>query len=321
MRRNLLNHTQRHLGGHLSGLHELPQIGAVDVFHDEVEQRPANRLTRIRRRRSEINFSEVMNPNDARMIQPRQSLRFSHKAFGKCRIVGGFRANNLDRNQTIELRLLRLENRAHPALPQDFDNLHLRKVLSHKVGAQRYQPASLRRRTANAALAKPARSSPRFSRHSGHCPAGAEAGIDLRHSGQTAADMGQFPVVSNDFPHDYQKIPVSQTGVTRFLGIFFRYRNTAEFRSTERPVDRTPVALLPSFQISNLKSQIASPLPGDRLAQGDQFVIHILFARHGSGDFLTKQVTKSFPQPMHGHSQRAFGHLEPARDVSVDGIA
>ncbi len=54
---HLLNHTQRHLGGHLSGLHELPQIGAVDVFHDEVKQRPANRLTRIRRRRSERSIS------------------------------------------------------------------------------------------------------------------------------------------------------------------------------------------------------------------------------------------------------------------------
>ncbi len=262
-----------------------------------------------------------MNPNDARMIQPRQSLRFSHKAFGKCRIVGRFRANNLDRNQTIELRLLRLENRAHPALPQNFDNLHLRKILSHKVGAQRYQPAPLRRRYGKRRTGKTGSFEPSFQQTFRTLPGRRRGWNRLTTFGQTAADMGQFPVVSNDFPHDYQKIPVSQTGVTRFLGIFFRYRNTAEFRSTERPVDRTPVALLPSFQISNLKSQIASPLPGDGFAQGDQFVIHILFARHGSGDFLTKQVTKSFPQPMHGHSQRAFGHLEPARDVSVDGIA
>ena len=44
---DLLNNPKSQLRRDLSGLHQLPQVRTVDVFHDEVEQRASNRFVEV----------------------------------------------------------------------------------------------------------------------------------------------------------------------------------------------------------------------------------------------------------------------------------
>ena len=105
-------------------VHQLTQICPVDVFHQEVKDwsRPRCRLSIVSN-----DLTEIMHRHNVRMTQPSQCPGFAIKPLSKCRISGGFGANDLQRNQAIEFLLPSLVNGSHAPMPKQSQNLQLRK--------------------------------------------------------------------------------------------------------------------------------------------------------------------------------------------------
>ena len=112
---NLRHDRQRLLRRHPAGLNRLPQVHAVDIFHDE-EIQP-------------LGLAEIVDGDDVRMAQPGQRAGFAREPLGKRRIVAGFHRQNLDRHQPIEPRLPGFVDRPHAPLAQQFEDFKLRKSL------------------------------------------------------------------------------------------------------------------------------------------------------------------------------------------------
>ena len=62
-------------------MHQLSQVRAFNVFHDEVIQRPLEGSGFWRM----VKLSKVMHGNDVGMVELRQRACFAGKAFGKTR--------------------------------------------------------------------------------------------------------------------------------------------------------------------------------------------------------------------------------------------
>ena len=107
------NDGERLGGGEASGLHGLAQVHAIDVFHHQVVE--AARLP------------EVENADDVRVVQAREHAALAVEAFGELRIVRERIGQQLERDEAVEVRLARLEDEAHAAAPDQFEDLQLRK--------------------------------------------------------------------------------------------------------------------------------------------------------------------------------------------------
>ena len=92
----------------------LPQVQAVDELHEEVVQAAC--------------LAEVVQRDDVRVIQARESPRFAGESLGE----GGVRADlgreNLERDQTVEPPLACLVNGSHSAVAKQFQDFEVWEV-------------------------------------------------------------------------------------------------------------------------------------------------------------------------------------------------
>ncbi len=100
---NLRHDGQRLRGREPSGLHGLAQIHAIHVFHHQIVE--AARL------------AEVEDADDVRMIQAREHATLAIEALGELRIVRERIGQQLERDETVEVRLAGLEDEAHATAP------------------------------------------------------------------------------------------------------------------------------------------------------------------------------------------------------------
>jgi hypothetical protein len=113
----LRHNGQRLLGRDSPGLQQLAQRQPIHILHEEVMVTTC--------------FSEVVNRDDVRVIEPGQGAGFLLKARGEFRVRDASvpaASQNLQRHETVELRLARFIDRAHAAAAQALEDFKLRKV-------------------------------------------------------------------------------------------------------------------------------------------------------------------------------------------------
>ncbi len=116
-----LRHDRQRLGGReLPRFHELPEVRAFHVFHEDVVK-PAR-------------LAEVVDIDDVRVVELRQRARLAGKARDEIRRERIDWRQDFQRDESIELNLPRLVNDAHPAAPEQFEDLELRQLLRHLRG-------------------------------------------------------------------------------------------------------------------------------------------------------------------------------------------
>jgi hypothetical protein len=76
-------------------------------------------------------FANVVNRADIRMIQRRGSLRLAAKAFERDRVLGRFRREKLESDQTLQARVFRLIDDTHPAASERFEDAVVRDGLAN----------------------------------------------------------------------------------------------------------------------------------------------------------------------------------------------
>ncbi len=108
------HHGQCLLGRETSGLHRLPQVDAVHKLHEQKVK--------------SAGLAEVVNGDNARMIERRESLRLVRKALRELRIRHPFRCQQLERDEAVEQFLSRLVNHTHAAAPETFEDFELREM-------------------------------------------------------------------------------------------------------------------------------------------------------------------------------------------------
>jgi len=74
-----------------------------------------------------IRLPEVMNADDVRVVQFRQHTAFAVEPFREPWVAGQLVGEQLQRDQTVEMRLAGLEDESHPAAADELENLQLRK--------------------------------------------------------------------------------------------------------------------------------------------------------------------------------------------------
>jgi hypothetical protein len=99
----------------LFGLDHLAEIHPVHKLHDEVVER--------------ADVAEVVNGDDAGMIQFRERPGFASEALRERGVATRFRGQDFQRDDPIELRLAGLVNDAHAAAANQFQDFELGKVL------------------------------------------------------------------------------------------------------------------------------------------------------------------------------------------------
>ncbi len=129
---NLRHDGQRILRRHFAGSNRLPQIHAVNEFHDDIKQPVA--------------LAEVVDADDIRMIQPGQRAGLAREPFGEGRIAAHFGRQDFHGHQSIEARLPRFVNRAHASLAEQFQHFELRKTGGELLDRRRNESGRRRRR-------------------------------------------------------------------------------------------------------------------------------------------------------------------------------
>ena len=108
------NNRQRRSGLNRPALIDLAQGSAIDELHrQEIE------LTGL---------AEVVDCDDVRMVDLRESLRLARESFGKVWIRWMLRDQDLQRDQAPQRLLPCLVHCTHPAAPDQLDDLKLRKL-------------------------------------------------------------------------------------------------------------------------------------------------------------------------------------------------
>ena len=104
--------------------HRLAQIHAIHVLHEQIEE-----------------FARapgVIHGDDVRMMQPREHLPLALEAPGERRVALRERCRQqLQRDEPVQLRLPRLEDRAHAACADQREHLELRKGFRHLLDGGR----------------------------------------------------------------------------------------------------------------------------------------------------------------------------------------
>src|ERR1019366_7925674 len=90
---------------------QLPQIYAVDIFHHEVVQ--AARL------------AELVEGDDAGMVELRERLGFASKTFGEGRVAADAGRENFERHEAVQFWLPALGNGTRVAFADEFKDLQL----------------------------------------------------------------------------------------------------------------------------------------------------------------------------------------------------
>ena len=103
----------------------LPQVHAIDIFHEEVVQ-PAG-------------LAEVMQCDDVRVIEPRQRPGLACESLFKSQVPGNRRRQDLEGNQPVQPPLASLVNGSHATLAEQLQDLEVRKMAGQLVGIGRYE--------------------------------------------------------------------------------------------------------------------------------------------------------------------------------------
>ena len=109
----LRNDLQRPSGRKLPGLLELPQIYAIDVFHDEVVH--------------SAGFAELVHRNDGGVTEAREGAGFAIEAIGKAPAIGGLWREDFQGDEALEGRLARFVHGAHASLAEERNDFELRE--------------------------------------------------------------------------------------------------------------------------------------------------------------------------------------------------
>ena len=161
---HLRHDAQRLGGGEAPGLHRLAQVHAIDVFHQE-------KIEMLR-------APKVEDADDVRMIQLRQHAALAIETLGEPRVARQLVGKEFQRHKAVQIRLTRLEDVAHAAAPDEFDDFKLRERRRHALNGWNL----LRARGRQARV--------RHGRRAGQHAFGTEAARRLRRDGRAALGTG-----------------------------------------------------------------------------------------------------------------------------------
>ena len=102
---------QRLLRRETARTHGLAQVHAIDVFHDQEAKAAA--------------LSEIMHGDDVRMTEPRQHAALTREALREARRGREGLRQHFEGDDAIQLRLPRLENRAHAAVTDEVEDFEI----------------------------------------------------------------------------------------------------------------------------------------------------------------------------------------------------
>src|SRR5262249_20299635 len=111
---DLANDGQRPFGRQAARLHELAQVEAVHILHEEVVHA--------------ADLAEIVHGDNLRMADACQGAGFAHEALRKGGVLPGERRQDLERDQSVKLDLPGLVNRAHSTLAEKLYDFELRKI-------------------------------------------------------------------------------------------------------------------------------------------------------------------------------------------------
>ena len=126
---NLGHDGQRLLRLQLALAEQLPQVGSVHVFHEEVVQGAAflGRRPVGGRRRRQLSGAEVVHGDDVRMAKPGQGAGLAAETRLEGRVLRQLRWENLQGHQAVEVRLAGLVHCTHATGANEFKNFQLGK--------------------------------------------------------------------------------------------------------------------------------------------------------------------------------------------------
>src|SRR6266567_145277 len=111
---NLRDDLQRLAGREFAGLFQLPQVGSIHIFHDEVVKA--------------VHLAEFVERHDVRVAQFSEGTGLAREALGESRVASRLQREDLERDQPVNLVLAGLIDRSHAAGPKQLDNLKLWKM-------------------------------------------------------------------------------------------------------------------------------------------------------------------------------------------------
>jgi len=123
---NLGHDGQRLLRLQLALAEQLPQVGPVHVFHEEVVQRPTFLGGRALACR-QLGAAEVVHGDDVRMAKPGQRAGLAAETRLEGRVLRQLRWENLQGHQAVEVRLAGLVHCTHATGANEFKNFQLGK--------------------------------------------------------------------------------------------------------------------------------------------------------------------------------------------------
>ena len=120
---HLAHDAERLLRLDLARAHHLPQVRAVDVLHHEVVQAACD--------------ARVVDVDDRRVVEARQRAPLAREALREGRVARRIGWQHLDRHRALQPLLHGLVDRAHPAAPDELDELVLREERRELLGRRR----------------------------------------------------------------------------------------------------------------------------------------------------------------------------------------
>ncbi len=111
---NLRHDGQRLARADATGGEQLPQVHAIHEFHDEEIQ--------------SIGAAEIMDGNDAWVVEPGQRLGFAGEPFGESGVLTNPGRQNLERDDAVEFLLPGFVHRAHAAAADELEDFELGKL-------------------------------------------------------------------------------------------------------------------------------------------------------------------------------------------------
>ena len=108
------------------GFEQLAQVHPVHELHEKVEQ--------------PVGLAELVERDDAGMVELGQRLGLAGEAFGKGRVVADARRQDFQGDDAVERLLPGFVDRAHAALADESQDFQLGKRLDQFFGCRRHEP-------------------------------------------------------------------------------------------------------------------------------------------------------------------------------------
>lgn len=110
---NFRDDGERFTGREAARAHRLAEIQAIDILHNKIIE--------------PTGLAEIMHCDDVRMVQFGQKARFAIETLGEMRVGRECFGQKFERDDPVQARLTRFEDKAHATTPDEFKKLELRE--------------------------------------------------------------------------------------------------------------------------------------------------------------------------------------------------